>query len=106
MTWSSRGFAQTTKCRGLSGLRLPPVAVLSPCSGLRSRVQPIERGLLRIETDVRVVLKHPPREMSRDRLNQLIWFAGLQQTRITVSQAGGKTLQMQSSSNSSEADRP
>ena len=59
LTWSNYGSASATKCRGLSSLRLPLVAVLHPCSRLRSRVQAIERGLLRIETDVRIVLEHP-----------------------------------------------
>ncbi len=30
-------------------------------------VEPIERGLLRVQTDMRIVLKHAPRQMARDR---------------------------------------
>ena len=52
----------------LGGLDRP-----GPCG----RVKPIKRGFLRTESDVRIVLQHPPRKMPCDRFDYVIRLASL-----------------------------
>jgi hypothetical protein len=49
--------------------------------GLSGSIQPVERLLLCVQANVRIVLKHPPREVAGDRLDNVIGLAGLEQPR-------------------------
>lgn len=58
---------------------LRPYFALLIVAPLRSFVKPIERGLLCLQPNVRIVLEHPPREMARDRLDHVVRFAGFEE---------------------------
>lgn len=44
-----------------------------------ARIQPVERILLRLQADVRIVLQHPSRQVARDGLDHVVRLAGLQE---------------------------
>ena len=77
------GFALYTR-----GLRFTHVAVRGQCTVSFARlVQRLERLALRVDPDVRVVLQHPARQMTADRLQHVIGdaeFGELRDDRVTV----------------------
>jgi hypothetical protein len=73
-----------TDIRGRYGDRsvrvgMPAGSLTLYCGSFPGVVESIERGLLGLQADVRIVLEHPPREVAGNRFDHVIRLAGLEE---------------------------
>jgi hypothetical protein len=58
---------------------MPAGSLTLYCGSFPGVVESIERGLLGLQADVRIVLEHPPREVAGNRFDHVIRLAGLEE---------------------------